>query len=148
MKKLSLFGFLLILVCQLSAQRVSENQATQVCQRFLMDKNHAAEGDNIKLAEVYTQGSGEEALYLFQLPTGFVLVSASRTTPPILAYSFENNFEMIPPVESLFHLYKSEIAYAEKEQWEANRRLPQLGNVIFRMNSTPRAIVPIRSARC
>ena len=119
MRKLFLFSILLSIVGLLAAQRVTESQATLVCQRFLMDKNHAAEVDNIKLAEVYTQGSGEEALYLFQLPTGFVLVSASRTTPPILAYSFENNFEMIPPVESLFHLYKSEIAYAEKEQWEA-----------------------------
>ena len=87
MKKLSLFGFLLILVCQLSAQRVSENQATQVCQRFLMDKNRAALAENVKLADVYAQENGETALYRFQLPeTGFVLVSASRTTPPILAY--------------------------------------------------------------
>lgn len=119
MRKLFLFSILLSIVGLLAAQRVTESQATLVCQRFLMDKNHAAEVDNIKLAEVYTQESGEEALYRFQLPTGFVLVSASLTTPPILAYSFENNFEMIPPVESLFHLYKSEIAYAEKEQWEA-----------------------------
>ena len=104
----------------MSAQRVSENQATQVCQRFLMDKNRAALADNIKLDDVYTQENGDTALYRFQLPeTGFVLVSASRTTPPILAYSFDNDFEMIPPVETFFYLYKNEIACAEKERWEA-----------------------------
>ena len=120
MKKLSLFGFLLILVCQLFAQRVSENQATQVCQRFLMDKNRAALAENVKLADVYAQENGETALYRFQLPeTGFVLVSASRTTPPILAYSFDSDFEMIPPVETFFYLYKNEIACAEKEHWDA-----------------------------
>ena len=119
MRKLFLFSILLSIVGLLAAQRVTESQATQVCQRFLMDKNHAAEVGNIKLAEVYTQENGESAIYRFQLPTGFVLVSASRTTPPVLAYSFENNFEMIPPVEGFFYLYKNEIAYAEKEQWDA-----------------------------
>ena len=104
----------------LSAQRVSESQATLVCQRFLMDKNQESAASGIKLADVYTQEDGETALYRFQLPdVGFVIVSASRTTPPILAYSFDNNFEMIPPVEMLFYLYKGEIAYAEKEQWDA-----------------------------
>ena len=120
MRKLFLFSILLLMVGLLSAQRVTESQATQVCQRFLMDKNHASEATNIKLAEVYTQENGETALYRFQLPeNGFVIVSASRTTPPILAYSFDNNFEMIPPVEVFFYLYKSEIAYAEKEHWDA-----------------------------
>lgn len=120
MRKLSLFGFLLIVVCQLFAQRVSESQATLVCQRFLMDKNRAALAENLKLADIYTQENGETAFYLFQLPeTGFVLVSASRTTPPILAYSFDNNFEMIPPVETFFYLYKGEIACAEREHWDA-----------------------------
>lgn len=120
MRKLSLFSFLLILVCQLTAQRVTESQATQVCQRFLMDKNHAALAENVKLVDVFTQENGETAFYRFQLPeAGFVLVSASRTTPPILAYSFEDNFELIPPVEGLFYLYKNEIACAEREHWEA-----------------------------
>ena len=104
----------------LSAQRVTENQATLVCQRFLMDKNHAEEADNIKLADIYPQENGEAALYRFQLPeVGFVLVSASRTTPPILAYSFDENFELIPPVEGFFYLYKNEIAYAENQHWDA-----------------------------
>ena len=66
MRKLSLFGFLLIVVCQLFAQRVSESQATLVCQRFLMDKNRAALAENLKLADIYTQENGETAFYLFQ----------------------------------------------------------------------------------
>ena len=120
MRKLFLFSILMCMVGLLSAQRVSESQATLVCQRFLMDKNQESAASGIKLADVYTQEDGETALYRFQLPdVGFVIVSASRTTPPILAYSFDNNFEMIPPVEMLFYLYKGEIAYAEKEQWDA-----------------------------
>ena len=120
MRKLFLFSILLSIVGLLAAQRVTENQATQACQRFLMERNHAALADGVKLAEVYTQENGESALYRFQLPkAGFVLVSASLTTPPILAYSFVNNFEMIPPVEGFFYLYKSEISYAEEQHWDA-----------------------------
>jgi hypothetical protein len=120
MRKLSLFSLLLLMVGQLAAQRVSESQATQVCQRFLIEKNRAVAAESLKLAEIYTQDDGETALYRFQLPEkGFVVVSASTTTPPVLAYSFNNDFEMIPPVRDLFHLYKGEIAYAEKEHWDA-----------------------------
>ena len=120
MKKITLLGFVVLLCGQLVAQRVSESQASQVCQRFLLEKNQLTAADGFKSAEVYTQDSGDTALYLFQLPErGFVVVSASTTTPPVLAYSFDQNFEMIPPVRDLFYLYKGEIAYAEKEQWQA-----------------------------
>ena len=120
MKKITLLGFVVLLCGQLVAQRVTENQAAQVCQRFLLDKNQVAASENFKLAEAYTQENGDVALYRFQLPdVGFVVVSASTTTPPILAYGFEHNFELIPPVRDLFHLYKGEIAYAEKMGWQA-----------------------------
>lgn len=120
MKKLSLLVLLIsVLGGTLMAQRVSESQASQVCQRFLLDRGQNL-ADPAKLSEVYTQTNGDTALYLFQLPdVGFVVVSASLTTPPILAYSFDNNFEMIPPVRDLFYLYKGEMAYAEQQHWQA-----------------------------
>lgn len=120
MKKIFVISLMLIFAGQMVAQRVSESQAMQVCQRFLLDKNQLVTPDEIKMVEVYTQDNGDVALYRFQLPdVGFVVVSASMTTPPVLAYSFDQNFEMIPPVRDLFHLYKGEIAYAEKQQWKA-----------------------------
>ena len=121
MNKISIISiFILLFAGSAVAQRVTESQATQVCQRFLMDKNQIAIAEDVKLAEVYTQENGETALYRFQVPgVGFVVVSASMTTPPVLAYSFDEDFEMIPPVQTLFHLYKQEIAVAEKNQWQA-----------------------------
>lgn len=121
MKKITLLGLIILMAAaQVFAQRVTESQATQVCQRFLLDRNRAEAASSLKLAEVYTQENGETALYRFQLPdVGFVVVSASLTTPPVLAYGFEHDFEMIPPVRDLFHLYKGEIAYAEEQQWQA-----------------------------
>jgi len=120
MKKISIFTTIMVLLLNLSAQRVSESQAAQVCQRFLIEKGQAKAAEGFRLEETYTQENGEAALYRFRLPeTGFVVVSASMTTPPVLAYAFDQNFEMIPPVRDLFHLYKGEIAYAEKQQWDA-----------------------------
>jgi len=121
MKKSYILSFVMILIAgHLAAQRVSETLATQVCQRFLLEKNQITASEEFKLAEVYTQDNGDTALYRFQLPdVGFVVVSASTTTPPVLAYGFDQNFEMIPPVRDLFHLYKGEIAYAEKMGWNA-----------------------------
>lgn len=121
MKKITLLGLIILLAAaQVFAQRVSESQATQACQRFLVEKNQLAAAESFRLAEVYTQDNGDVALYRFQLPeVGFVVVSASLTTPPVLAYGFEHDFEMIPPVRDLFHLYKGEIAYAEKMGWDA-----------------------------
>ena len=120
MKKIfSLTLLISVLCCSLSAQRVTESQADQVCRCFLMDRGQTVPAD-LKLSEVFTQADGDTALYLFQLPeVGFVVVSASLTTPPVLAYAFDQNFEMIPPVRDLFYLYKGEIAYAEKQQWQA-----------------------------
>ena len=65
MRKLSLFSLLLIIVCQLAAQRVSENQAMQACQRFLMERNHATLADDVKLAE-YSRLEGAGTLMVFQ----------------------------------------------------------------------------------
>lgn len=121
MNKISIFSiFILLFAGSVVAQRVTADQAMQVCQRFLMDKQQFSSVEGIKLAETYTQDNGEVALYRFQLPqTGFVVVSASTTTPPVLAYAFDQDFEMIPPVSALFYLYKGEIAYAEKQHWQA-----------------------------
>ena len=140
MRKLSVFSILLVMVCQLVAQRVTESQATQVCQRFLMEKNRVALAENVKLAEVYTQDNGETALYRFQLPdVGFVVVSASMTTPPVLAYGFDQNFELIPPVRDLFYLYKQEIACAEKNQWQAKPKAAAAWERYLADEFTPRA---------
>lgn len=122
------------------AQRVTESQASQVCQRFLLDRGQNL-ADAAKLSEVYTQSNGDTALYLFELPeVGFVVVSASLTTPPVLAYSFDNNFEMIPPVRDLFHLYKGEMAYAEQQQWQAKPQAAAAWNRYLAEEFTPKTV--------
>ena len=55
MRKITLLSLILIVAGQLFAQRVSENQAAQVCQRFLLDRNQLTSAEGLKLAEVYTR---------------------------------------------------------------------------------------------
>lgn len=119
MKKL--FAFITVVgVClltvTLTAQTVSVEQASQVCSRFLMEKypGAVAKAPAYTYEETISDDAGIACLYRFSVNDGgFVVVSASQATPPVLAYSTENDFEMIPPVRDLFHLYKQEIRFAE-----------------------------------
>lgn len=124
MKKLvlsSLFLLLGVWILTVSAQSVTIEQASQVCGRFLNEKypNAQSKAPTYQLQEKIYNDAGTTCFYRFSVnDLGFVVVSASQTTPPILAYSFNENFEMIPPVRDLFYLYKQEIEFAE------NAKLP------------------------
>lgn len=123
MKKLSLLGLIILFAAYVAcAQRVSESQASLVCKNFLTEKGKSPDCQ-LRITETFTQENGESAFYRFDIPDGgFVIVSASKTTPPILAYSLSNNFELIPPVRDLFELYKAEIEQAEANKWDAREK--------------------------
>jgi len=113
-----LFVLSVSLVCEGYAQSITETQATMVCDRFLQEHNQS--NTSFKFEEGIRASDGTVCLYRFSLEgTGFVVVSASTTTPPVLAYSFDDNFEMIAPVRDLFYLYEQEIQTAEKNGWPA-----------------------------
>lgn len=121
MKKFLFFSIIVAATLNIAnAQRVSSEDANLVCKRFLIENNQISKSESFRFVESYSQDDGSAALYRYALENGgFVIVSASLTTPPVLAYSFENDFELIPPVRDLFHLYKQEIAVAEKNHWQA-----------------------------
>lgn len=96
---------------------VSEKQAALVCQRFVNEKqlNQSNAQAQVKLQEVVNDEEGMTCLYHFSIgDKGFVVVSASQKVLPVLAYSFDEDFEMIPPVEGLFHLYKQVVRFTEE----------------------------------
>lgn len=101
----------------LMAQDVTEEQAFMVCEHFLLDQSpqNANLIPNVKLQEIISDEEGMVCLYRFSIgEQGFVIVSASQSVMPILAYSFENDFKMIPPVSDLFHLYKQVIRFTKE----------------------------------
>lgn len=124
MKKDSLNGLFAIVVGilfffmagRMSAQSVTAEEATKVCQRFLTEKTspEAAAALSATLQESVADADGMVYLYRFALvPHGFVLVSASKSVMPVLAYSLEDDYEAIPPVKSAFAGYASETRRVE-----------------------------------
>ncbi|MCQ2284025.1 MAG: C10 family peptidase [Bacteroidales bacterium] len=128
MKKLlafSLASLLCLMTMTVSAQSVSAEQASMVCNRFLSEKypNAQTKAPSYQLQETIADKEGMVCLYRFSVnDLGFVIVSASLATPPVLAYSFDEKFEMIPPVRDLFHLYKQEIRFAETAKLPAKAK--------------------------
>ena len=139
MKKILTLSFILIVISlTVVAQRVSPNQATLVCANFLTEKGKAITQNELKIAETFKQNNEEASFYRFDIPDGgFVIVSASFTTPPILAYSLQNHFELIPPVRDLFELYTAEIEQAEKNGWDAREKAAAKWKYLLNENFEP-----------
>lgn len=115
MKKWSTF---ICLFCAMNvfAQTITTEQASRVCERFIAENypNASEKMPQLSFEKAYFDGTNP-FLYRFSIENkGFVLVSNSQKVMPILAYSFDDNFEMIPPVESIFEHYKQVIQRTEK----------------------------------
>lgn len=99
----------------LFAQSVSKAEADMVAKRFVDEKYMAMSKSPVSV-EFKETIDDEEGVCLYHYDiekVGFVFVSASKAAPVVLAYSLDENFEMIPPVRDLFHFYKQQIRYAE-----------------------------------
>lgn len=118
MKKLTCLFMIVALICScafVSAQSVSKSEADMVASRFVSEKYMAMSKApvEVRFQETYAD---EDMTYMYRYDIGdkgFVIVSASKAVPTVLAYSLDQNFEMIPPVRDLFELYKNEIRSAE-----------------------------------
>ncbi|MCR5550335.1 MAG: C10 family peptidase [Bacteroidales bacterium] len=118
MKKL--YFTLLLVICglffgTLSAQQATQEQVSLACSHFLADRFYPQTAPSFKFEEALTNENGDVCLYRFSLDgTGFVIVSASQSVMPVLAYSFDDNFEMIPPVKDILHLYGQVVRATEE----------------------------------
>lgn len=111
MKKLS--TLLIIALCALLpalavAQSISAEKAELVCKRFVTEKcPNVTKNTTVTLEEAYQDERGSAYLYRFSVnDNGFVIVSGSENVMPVLAYSFEDRFEMNPAIRDLFYLYR------------------------------------------
>lgn len=118
-KTFILFAFLFASVFSATsfAQSVSEQQASIACKHFLMENYRGGINldNDLKLQEIYYNENGLICMYRFSIKDlGFVVVSASQSVMPVLAYSFDENFEMIDAVKDLFQHYKQVVTFTEK----------------------------------
>ena len=83
------------------AQKVAETKISKI------------KSSNYVISESIEIKNGENTpiLYLFLLkPNGYIVVPASRVLPPIIAYSFENNFGTVSDDNILLQLLKADIS--------------------------------------
>ncbi len=122
MKTISLFIILsfslviLFLPQQLSAQKVSEKEARIVAQNVFIERcsidNPEKQFKEFKDVVEYTNEKAETQFYIFNETEAFVIISAERNAYPILAYSFESNYDEnnIPiALEQLLKDYATEL---------------------------------------
>jgi len=114
---LLLFTLLFILA---NAQTISKSEAELVGKKYLFQRNSRIsniEYDDIKIASSELISVDNTAIYYIINFTkkGFIIVSANKNAIPVLAYSFNKNFEgEIPPaVDFWLKRYKEQIKYIE-----------------------------------
>ena len=92
MKTRSILLFLLLSVfLAAQAKPVSEKQAREIGAKFLNGtmKMPTLDADALRLVKTYRCATGEEAFFVFNTETGFVIVAADDLATPIIGYSTE-----------------------------------------------------------
>lgn len=124
MKKLFLLCSIFLLFNLSFATKITEKEAYTVALTFINSKIETS--PTLQLAEVRTSGN-DIIFYRFQIEKkGFIIVSGSNKTSPILAYSLEYNFNENPALNYLFDRFEKEIVAIEKRNipapsWIANQ---------------------------
>ena len=121
MKKLILLAAIATFICSAYAQNVSINEGKTIA-RNLIGERFATIGtntDNYKIASSYTETyDGTDVFHVYNLePSGFIIVSATKSVEPILAFSNESSCsatEMHPAVKAVLKSYAEQISYSIK----------------------------------
>jgi len=103
----------------MSAANITEEQAIMVAQNFLNTKNISKDNplSQISIKEVVKK-EDIVVFYILNLgkSSGFIIVSASEYAPPIIGYSFENEFQWLPPIQFYLNQYSEYILSEEKSK--------------------------------
>ena len=111
-KSILLFVLVTLFTCSFAINPVvTVNEAKQTAANFLNEQCYInAESIHLTLEQVVTDDNGEPLYYRFQLnDQGFVIVSANKNYYPILAFSYESNFEASEESSAFCEGYKENI---------------------------------------
>lgn len=115
-KSILLFIFVSLFACSYAINPVvTVNDAKLTATNFMVEQCHVnAASLNLTLQYTETDENGEPLYYRFQVNNqGFVMVSASELYNPILAFSFESNFESSTESDAFCESYKQSIKDAK-----------------------------------
>ena len=124
---------------------VDEFLAKNVGTNFISNNSSKSQPD-LKLVRTETNDNNEANLYIFNISEGgFVIVSASKKVMPILAYSFENNFndDGLGNAEYFINNYNRDIEYAKSSNIETDKYISDLWNDLENNNEKSRAIAVV-----
>ena len=98
MKK-RIFTFILFLLATAfaaEANPVAMRTVREVAMKFMNanGKDVLRSMDDLELVATYNISRGDAAFYIFNIPNGFVIVSADDCVTPILGYSNEGQFDV------------------------------------------------------
>lgn len=96
---------------------VPVSEAMRVSKNFLSERIGSMEAQNLELTLVYTQydEEGNAVFYRFKIgDNGFIIVSATTLTTPVLAYSLESNYQPGSGADFYCERYAREASYLIK----------------------------------
>lgn len=100
----------MIFIAPAFAQQVSEEQAELIAKNFFYERSQSTDNkanDEIGIVESFTlRESGKEVMYIFNMEEGgYVMVSAHRSTLPVLGFSLQGRYSGLnPPPQMLDYL--------------------------------------------
>ncbi len=114
---------------------VTVNEAKQTATNFLVEQCYInAASINLTLKHTETDENGEPLFYRFQLnDQGFVIVSATELYYPVVAFSYESNYENCKENAAFCDGYKKDIQQAKTAQMPVNAAATKAWN---RYNTT------------
>lgn len=118
MKKIQLIVAFLLLVNTIFAASISEKNAAQVAKNFVVENASPDFVESFNFFLLDAQVVDNQPLYYIfgNDKKGFVIVSGSSLTTPILGYSFDFPYQENPALNYFLNRYKNEILEMEKNQ--------------------------------
>ena len=138
-KSILLFVLVTLFTCSFAINPVvTVNEAKQTAANFLNEQCYInAESIHLTLQEVKTDENGEPLYYRFQLNNlGFVIVSANKNYYPILAFSYESDFEESEESSAFCDGYKNSIKKIKDANAPVNANVAKAWNHFNRENFT------------
>ena len=136
-KSILLFVLVSLFTCAFATNPVvTVNEAKQTAANFLNEQCYInAESIHLTLQKVETDETGEPLYYRFQLnDQGFVIVSANKNYYPILAFSYESNFEEGEASSAFCNSYKKNIQAVKNANAPVNAGVSNAWNHFNREN--------------
>ena len=117
-KSILLFILLAVVSFSFATNVVTVDKAKLVSKNFMtqLTRHNDFSTNDFALIHVETDENGDPLYYCFQIKTkGFILISATESAKPVLAFSLETNYELNGKTNYFMLKYRDEISMIKKD---------------------------------